>query len=157
MKLLRVRQASLAAGRRSGNGSRPPLPKPIPAAMVMRMAWEATVNVHDVDLAVGVWLGAHAYLRPGQLGRISWEWVNSGGSGNPDRAAVVLHPVEESEASKTGEYDETVIIDKAALLRALLQLRPQRPLRTRLFGVPEVFWQTLHRAIALLGVATALG
>ena len=66
------------------------------------MAWEETSSGHDVDLSVGAWLGAHAYLRLGWLTRISWEWVACDGNGNPDRAAIVLHTVEESLASKTG-------------------------------------------------------
>ena len=53
MKLHRVRQASEAAG------DRLPLPQPILAAVATTMAWEATNNGHDVDLAVGEWLGAH--------------------------------------------------------------------------------------------------
>ena len=58
--------------------------------------------MHDVDLAIGVWLGAHANLPPEELARISWEWVTSDGN-------------EESKASKTGQYDKTVILDNAAL------------------------------------------
>ena len=73
MKLPRVRQASVAAGRRSGNSSRLPLPEPILAAVAITVAWEATNNGHDVDHAVGAWLGAHVHLRPGELARISWE------------------------------------------------------------------------------------
>ena len=64
-----------------------------------------------MDLAVGAWLGAHACLRPAEIQRMSWEWVSSDGNRNPDRAAVVRRPVEESKAFKMGEYDETVIID----------------------------------------------
>ena len=56
MQLLRARQASVAAG-----------------AKVMTMAWEATTNGHDVDLAVGAGLEAHAHLRPGEHARVSWE------------------------------------------------------------------------------------
>ena len=77
MQFLRVRQASVAAGRRSGNSSRLCLPEPILAAVVMTVAWEATSNGHDADLAVGSWLGAHAYLRPGEPAQVSWEWVTS--------------------------------------------------------------------------------
>ena len=95
-----------------------------------------------MDLAVGAWLGAHACLRPRELARISWEWVTSDGNGNPNRAAVVLHPVEQSKASKTREHEETVMMDNAALVRALLRLRAQLLLQSRLIiGVPEVFWQ----------------
>ena len=79
MKLLRVKQASAAAGRRSGLL----LPEPTLAAVVMTMAWETTSIGHDVDLAVGACLGAHAHLRRGEFRRISWEWVTSDGSGNP--------------------------------------------------------------------------
>ena len=53
-------------------------------------------------------------------------------------------------ASKTGEYDETVIIDNAALVLALLRLRAQRLPLSHLIGVPEVFWQAVHRAVALV-------
>ena len=60
-----------------------PLPKRIVAAVVMTTAWEATSSGHDVDLAVGACLGAHALLRPGEFARISWEWVTSDGNGNP--------------------------------------------------------------------------
>ena len=103
MKLPRVRQASVAAGRRSGNGSRLPLPEPILAAVVMTLAWEGTSNGHNVILQSGL-VGStclsavrvHAYLRPGELTRIYWDWVTSDWNGNPDHAAIVLHPVEES-------------------------------------------------------------
>ena len=56
----------------------------------------------------------HGTQETSQLARISWEWVTSDGSDNPDQAAIVLHPIEESRASKTGEHDETVIIDNGA-------------------------------------------
>ena len=83
--------------------------------------------------------------------------VTSDGNGNPDRTAIVLLLVEESRVVKTKEYDVTVIIDIAALVRALLRLRTLRLSRSHLIGVPKVFWQALHLAIALLGVVTALG
>ena len=110
MKLLRARQASVAAGRRNGNSSRLPLPEPTLAAMPTTVAWEAMNDGHDVDQTVGAWCGAHAFLRRGELARTSWEWVTSDGSGNPDRTAIVLHPVEESRSVKTKEYDETVLL-----------------------------------------------
>ena len=135
MWLHRVRQASVAAGRRNGNISRLPLPEPILVAAVTTMAWEATSKGHDVDLA---------------------GWERKPVNGNPDRPAVVLHLVEESEASKMGEFNETVILGNAAQVRALFRLRAQRLPRSRL-DVPEVFWQTFHRAIAFLAVETALG
>ena len=74
----------------------------------------------------------------------------------PFAHSTVLHPVEESKAIKTKEYDETVISDIAALVRALLRLRALRLPRSRLIGVPEVLWQNVHRVIALFGVVTAL-
>ena len=70
MKLLRVRHASVAAGRRSGNSSRLPLPEPILAAVVMTMAWGS--NGHDVDLAVGAWLGAVPPRRESTTRQSSW-------------------------------------------------------------------------------------
>ena len=108
----------------------------------------ATSNGHDVKFAVGAWLGAHADLRLVDLTRISCEWVTSDGNGNPDRA-IVLHQVVESKASKTGERDDTVIMDNAALVRALLRVRAQRLSRSRLAGVSEALGETFHRAIAL--------
>ena len=51
---------------------------------------------------------------------------------------------------------ETAIMD-IVLVRALLRLHSQRLPRSRLVGVPEVFWHTFRRDIALLGVETALG
>ena len=110
----------------------------------MAMAREATSNGHD------------AYLRPQEVARISWEWVTSDGNGNADRAAIVLRPVEESRASKTGEYDECVTIDREDLVRALLRPRAERLSQSHLSGVPEVPWQALRRAISLHGVETAL-
>ena len=147
MKLPLVRQASVAAGRRSGNSSLLPPPEPILAAMSTTMARKATSNGHDVDQADGAWLGAHAFLRPKELARISWEWMTSDGNGNPDRTATVLQPVEESRAAKSKEHDETVIIDMAAPVRALLRLRALRvSTRSRLIGVPAVFRQACQRA-----------
>ena len=40
-------------------------------------------------------------------------------------------------------------MDNAALVRALLRVRAQRLSRSRLTGVSEALWETLHRAIAL--------
>ena len=76
--------------------------------------------------------------------------MTSDGNGNPNRAATVLHPVEEPIASKTGEYNETVIIDNAALVRALLQPRAHRLPVSSLIGVPEVFKQAFYRVICPL-------
>ena len=128
-----------------------PLPQPVLAAVVMTLSvrQQATSNGHDVKFAVGAWLGAHAHLRPMELARISWKWVTSDGNGNSDRAAIVLHPVVESKASKTGERDDIVTLGNAALLHALLWLRAQRLSRSRLTGVSEALWETFDRAIAL--------
>ena len=66
MELLRGREASVAVGRRSGNS----FARAHPCANVN----DNGVGGNDVDQAVGVWLGAHAFLLPGELTRISWEW-----------------------------------------------------------------------------------
>ena len=108
MKLARVRQASAAAGRCSGNDD-----NGLEGNEQRTRRGSCTVE-----------LGAHAYLRPRKLARM---WVTSDGNVSSDRAAVVLHPVEESKASKTGEYDETVIKDNAALVRALFQATRTAP------------------------------
>ena len=100
MKLPPCKTSVGGAGRRSGNSSQLLLPEPIFHSGNSQRQWRGRQrsNGHDVDRAVEAWLGPHAFLRPGELARFSWEWVTSDGNGNPDRAAIVLHPVEESRS-----------------------------------------------------------
>ena len=69
---------------------------------------------------------------------------------------MVLHPVEESRSSKTGEFDETVIIDDAGIVSAIRAMKPARP-RGPVVAHPQQMWEKFEEACKLLGVNRDLG
>ena len=74
------------------------------------------------------------------------------------RAALLLHPSEGSRASKTGEYDETVVVDDPQLVKALTRLKAVRPPNALLIGcLPEQFWLLFQEAIVFLKIDKVLG
>ena len=117
----RTRQASAAAGRRAGNTVRLPLPEAILAAVVTTMVFVCHSNNVALDPALAIWLAAHCYLRPGEFVRLQWQYVVFGVGSDAGRASLVLHTTEQSRASKTGEFDETVVIDDKALVAAIVR------------------------------------
>ena len=142
MKLPRVRQASVAAGRRSGNSSQLPLPEPTLAAVVMTMAW-----ILQLAVVGNACLPAAQRTRADFLGMGDqrWEWQS-----RPSRRCLAsgrgVQSLQDGKARRDSHHRQCSSGACAPLAT-----------RSRLTGVPEVFWQTLHRAIALLGVETALG
>ena len=76
-----------------------------------------------------------------------------------DRAVLTLHPSEGSKASKTGEYDETVIIDLKWLSRLLCRMRRE----VSNFDLPvmdlpaRVVQQVFEQAQEALDLKRALG
>lgn len=155
-RLPRARQSSLAAERRAQLAVRLPLPRPVMCAIIMTMAYLLRANGLPLDMALAVWLGVHAYLRPGEIARLQWQWLVLGVGQELGRASMVLHPVEESRSSKTGEFDETVIIDDLGMVSVLRALKPSRP-RGPLVPHPQLMWDKFEEACRLLGVNRDLG
>ena len=97
-------------------------------------------------------------MRPGELGRLQWRWVSPGVGSDKSRAALLLHPIEGSRASKTGEFDETVIVDDPMLAIVLARLREKRAPGERLIdGEPDQFWALFTEAVGRLKVDKVLG
>ena len=155
-RLPRTRQSALAAERRSQLAVRLPLPRPIMCAVIMTMAYLLRANGLPLDMALAVWVGVHCYLRPGEIARLQWKWLVLGVGTELGQASVVLHPVEESRSSKTGEYDETVIIDDAGIVNAIRAMKKAQP-RGPLVVHPPSMWEKFEEAIQLLGVDRDLG
>ena len=87
------------------------------------------------------------------LGRLQRRWVSPGVGNDRSRAALLLHPGEGSRASKTGEYDETVIVDDPMLARVVARLKPKRAQGEPLIGGdPAEFWALFSVAVARLNV-----
>ena len=85
-------------------------------------------------------------------------WVSPGVGSDRSRAALLLHPGEGSQASKTGEYDETVIVDDPMLARALAKLKPMRaPGEPLIDGDPAEFWALFSVAVARPKIDKTLG
>ena len=56
-------------------------------------------------------------------------------SGKTRKVAITLHPSETSRASKTGEYDETIVVDWAWLAQILITMKKDRPAHAPLVPV----------------------
>ena len=154
----RSKQAAAAAARSGVGSTRLPLPRTVLAAIVMTMAFLERARGRDVDAAIAAWTGAHAYLRPGELGRLVFRWITIGVANDKGRAALLLHPAEGSRASKTGEYDETVVVDDPILVRALARLKGRRGADEPLMGHhPVEFWSLFTAAVEKLKLHLVLG
>ena len=87
------------------------MPEPIVYAVVMVMAFQLSLSRHGLIPAIMVLLAHHCYLRPNELFGLTWQFVAPGFSRHAARAVLTLHPREGSRALKTGEFDETVVVD----------------------------------------------
>eukprot|EP00974_Lingulodinium_polyedra_P032329 3113820-Lingulodinium_polyedra.AAC.1 len=75
-----------------------------------------------------VMLAHHCYLRPSELARLTWDQVvfAPAGFGLPrDTCTVLLHPRELGRASKTREFDESLVVDLKWLARTLRRMKRQ--------------------------------
>ena len=124
----------------------------------MVMAYLERNRGRDVDAAIAAWTGAHAYLRPGELARLLFRWISMGSGSVQHHAALLLHPAEGSRASKTGEYDETVVVDDPVIVAALGRLKKIRPPNAPLImHQPDDFWRLFREAVSWLRIDKVLG
>ena len=156
--LPRLSQARLSAAKRSPGQTRLPYPEPVIFALIMTVASLLQSRHMSLDPAIMLLVAHHCYLRPGELLRIRWKFPTSSLEPKLKRIAVTLHPTEASKSSKTGEYDETVIIDSPALVRILEPLILVRDPDAFLVPVkPKVLSDLFDEAIKVLKIDVLLG
>ena len=151
-------QARLAAMSRAPGGIRLPYPEEVIYAIVMTVAWLLTSRGEPLDVALMLILAHHAYLRPGELRRVKWKYLTGGLGRQSARMALTLHPTELAKASKTGEFDETVILDLDWLVVALRKM--QRCRDPEAFVVPgkaRDMSRIFDEALLLLDLPRILG
>ena len=156
--LPRLHQCKATAMRRAPGGTRLPLPEELVMAILMTIAFLGQSSRQAMDVCLALLVAHHCYLRPCELLRIHWKYVTIERGPTPKRAAITLHPSELWASSKTGEYDESVIVDEPWIVRALaLRKRlhvdddPICPVSGRL--LQQAFDQAQER----LGLVQALG
>ncbi len=156
--LPRLLQARTSAARRAPGGTRLPFPEELIFALTMATAYILTHSSRPIEAALSRMLCHHCYMRPGELYRLQWRHLNLGKASHVNKVSVTLHPAEESKASKSGEYDETIIIDEPWLVRVVQHMlsrrgpnQPVMPLQPR--DPAAVFYQ----AQELLGLVATLG
>ena len=155
-RLPRTRQGSLAAERRSRPPVRLPLPRPIMCAIIMTMCFLCRAQGLAFDLPLSIWIGVHCYLRPGEICRMRWQYLVPGLGADACRASLVLHPAELSRSSKTGEFDEAVIIDDEGIVEAIRYAKLRRR-HGPVVDVPQRLWQLFNEASSLLLLEKQLG
>ena len=156
--LPRLAQSKLAAERRSPGSTPLPLPEEFIYATVMIVAFLLEARGLPPDAAMGLMLAHHCYLRPGELSRVLWKMIVPGSGTHRHKAVVVLHPAEARKPSKTGEFDETVVIDLPWLATLILKRRLLRNANSRVVGIPMLLLQEIFKeAQVKLGIAAVLG
>ena len=155
-RLPRGDAAAKATRRRAPARMRLPPPEELVSAIVMTVAYECQRLGRPLDPARALWLAHVAYLRPGELYRSKWRHLTPApGRVKPagDFTAMLLHPEEEMIASKTGEFNETVVIDQPAFAATLRQCKANRDSDAPLAGVtPRVLRGLLRGACAKLKI-----
>lgn len=128
-KLTKATGAPLARAARGLRGWRRAVPAqsrlPLPMAALLAIVDELLIS--QWELAVATLLAFHCYLRPCEVEPLVPMQVVSAldplGSGRP-KVGLVLAPMELRKPSKTGHWDEAVLIDRCdALLGPLLTLK----------------------------------
>ena len=116
-----------AAQERVPGTSRLPIPEEMVLALVMTAVFILRSRGEPINMALALLVAHHCYLRPAELCRLTWAHVSLGAGQARERAALTLRPFEQCRASKTGEFDETVIVDLAFLVAAMRRLKACRP------------------------------
>ena len=111
--------------KRSPGGTRLPYPEEMIYALAMVVAYHLDASGASLLPAAALILAHHCYLRPGELRNLTWRYIVPARRLGPPQAVITLHPAEMSRASKTGEYDETVVVDLVWLAELLLRERAQ--------------------------------
>ena len=112
----------------------------------------------EVDSGLAAWLGAHAYLRPGELARLRFRLVSLGSGAGAKQAALLLHPHGGSRESKTGEIDKTVVVDDPEIVLGLRRLEGLRDPEALVIGKPaNEFWALFQEAVRRLRLHERLG
>ena len=157
--LPRLAQSRAAAMVCSPGGTRLPYPEEIIFGLLMTMCYLLENQGKGYWSVIGLMLAHHCYLRPGEIFSLTWRRIVAASPRSDDRAVLTLHPSEGSKASKTGEYDETVIIDLKWLSRLLCRMRRE----VSNFDLPvmdlpaRVVQQVFEQAQEALDLKRALG
>ena len=156
--LPRLMQARTSSARRAPGLTRLPFPEEIAMALLMVVAYLLKNRGMPLDPAVMLALAFHCYLRPGELLRIQWRFVALGRGRHRGQFAVTLHPSELCRASKTGEFDETCMVELPWLVKALTLLKARRDPHALLVPVTGLALARLFQdAQELLGLPRILG
>ena len=135
-RLPRTAQAARGTSRRAPGQTRLPLPECVMYAVPMVVAWQTAACPPRPDAAVALMIALHCYLRPREMSRMLWSHIVGSRGAGPGLAALLLHPSEEIVTSKTGENDETIIIDLPWLAILLERLKRLRPANETVAGCP---------------------
>ena len=154
--LPRLYQAWKAAQMRAPGGTRLPYPEELVHAVTMVMAELAILRGVPLEVATMTYLCHHCYLRPSELRRLTWGYLV------PDQRRPVmvltLHPAELQASSKSGEYDETVVVDERWLVDLLTMLKQRHRPTDPLLPIGGLEWQKLFGdAQEKLGIVKVLG
>ena len=102
----------------------------------------------------------HAYLRPGELDRLTWDQVHPGQRRPRPLSfpSITLHPAERGQQSKTREFDESLVIDWEWLATALLRMRARSKPQANVTGCTQAeFANLLTDAARVLKLNDSLG
>ena len=94
-------------------------------ALALVEAYHLDARGASLLLAAVLILAHHCCLRPGELRSLTWRYIVPVRRLAPPHALITLHPAETTRASKTGEYNETVVVDLAWVAEVLLRERAQ--------------------------------
>ena len=124
----------------------------------MSVAFLLHSKQQPMDAAIMMFLAHHCYLRPGELFRCKWRYLTRNASPSTQRMALTLHPAELQKPSKTGEFDETVVIDLPWLINVLDRVRKSRDGDSPLVPVaPRAMAALFDEALVVLGIPEVLG
>ena len=130
--------------------SRLPLPWPVVCLMV-----KEAFKQRQTQLGLMMLLAFNAYLRPGEIEKLRVQDLVPPAT-KQKSWSLVLHPFEEGIPSKTGEFDETLMLDRFLILPQTIyrvmrvqQQRPSAPLFTRTAKELKDFMTSLSAPLKL--------
>ena len=131
----------------------------LPAPLLMVAAWASRIVLlsHKVEMGIAVMLMFEGYLRPCDALPLKASEIVPPVRGAGRRLqhwSLLLHPQEEQNPSKTGEYDEAIMLDNrefSDLRPALSLLRRRRPSGPVFTFSYQEFAQTSEQALESLG------